>query len=98
MGLFDWQKNDDGTDDDTDDDQPGFGGLGGWRGKYDEPGSPDYDPDHGFDAGAALVELGGGHTRDTVPDATTPFATEGGGWTTKNLDAYLDGRFEDLKE
>jgi hypothetical protein len=46
----------------------------------------------GFDAGAALVELGGGHTRETVPDATTPFATDGGGWSTLNLEAYLDGQ------
>jgi hypothetical protein len=45
----------------------------------------------------ALVELAGNHTRETAPDATTPFATEDGGWSTHNLDAYLEGRFDDLK-
>jgi hypothetical protein len=45
-----------------------------------------------------MVALGGGHTRDTVPDAVTPYATADGGWTTKNLEAYLDGRDEDLDD
>jgi hypothetical protein len=40
--------------------------------------------------GAAMAKLGGGHTKDTVPDDTTPYRTEDGGWSTKALDAYLD--------
>jgi hypothetical protein len=68
-----------------------------------DPKTQDFtDPDEADDLNNPLAEtmvaLGGGHTRDTVPDAVTPFATEDGGWSTRNLAAYLDGRFEDLEE
>jgi len=33
-----------------------------------------------------MAKLGGGHTIDTVPDATTPYRTEDGGWSTKALE------------
>jgi hypothetical protein len=37
-----------------------------------------------------MAALGGGHTVDTVPDDSTPYRTEDGGWSTKALDHYLD--------
>jgi hypothetical protein len=37
-----------------------------------------------------MAALGGGHTVDTVPDETTPYRTEDGGWSTRALDRYLD--------
>jgi hypothetical protein len=38
-----------------------------------------------------MVALGGDHTVDTVPDDVTPYrARDGGGWSTKALDRYLD--------
>jgi hypothetical protein len=37
-----------------------------------------------------MAALGGGHTVDTVPDDTTPYRTEDGGWSNVALDRYLD--------
>jgi hypothetical protein len=39
-----------------------------------------------------MVALGGDHTVDTVPDDTTPYRTEDGGWSTVALDRYLDSQ------
>ena len=44
--------------------------------------------------GQVMDQLGGGHTRDDVPDVTTPFRTEDGGWSTLALERYLDSTDE----
>jgi hypothetical protein len=94
MGLFDWVDDEDRAEVQQAWEEGQSGPVNGYS--YD-PMSGQYVPE-AFDPGAALVELGGGHTAETVPDAVTPYATEDGGWTTKNLEAYLDGRFEDLED
>ena len=45
--------------------------------------------------GEVMAELGGGHTRDDVPDETTPFRTENGGWSSLALEQYLAGADEE---
>jgi hypothetical protein len=94
MGLFDWVAPEDQDEVRQAWEEGQSGPVGGYS--FD-PMAGQYvaEPDP---LAEAMVALGGGHTRDTVPDATTPFATEDGGWSTKNLDAYLDGRFEDMEE
>lgn len=55
----------------------------------DEPKDGPPSRDAGKVAGDILVALGGNHTAATVPNDTTPYRTEDGGWSTKALDAYL---------
>lgn len=95
MGLFDWVD-----PEDRDEVQQAWeeGQAGPVAGYSFDPTAGQYVADDEPDPLAStMVALGGGHNRDTVPDAVTPFATEDGGWSTKNLEAYLDGRFEDLE-